>query len=1463
MKINKLLTGCLITAATAAGAIGVSQRYASPRLIALQADDDEDNMPGQVPNKPENVTVTVPADGSHLVHFEFDAPTGVLGNLSNAGWLKYNITEANKYPEQKYAEGDCEYGQHVSIDVEIPAGNHKFTIQMENAKGKSSPYNYPTGLYDYVYVGVGIPTAPKNVVLTGSGNDVTLTWDAVTTATNTSAPFTPANVRYRVVRTPDEVTVADDLEGTTWSGTLPDAAEPIGYRFNVYALHGVEESTPTQSNSYAIGSATPAWSCEFNTINNFDIFSILDANSDGTTWKWDVVSRIPIVEKSSGGSPNKNDYLISPALILEAGKLYPVEVALSSYSTSYTEIFEVVGGTAPTVAGLTEEVIPETSVSTKNINEPMVLKGFYLAPASGPNYIAIHAKTPTATYNAGALSFSIGEGLIAGAPEGVEDLVITSDPDVAPPTAEISFKAPAVNIGGSALQTLSKIEILRGESVVKTFENPAPGASLSFTDIAPEAAEYTYYITAYNEAGAGRTIERKVFVGDYRIHAPYSKTFNSQDDLAGYTVINANGDAYYWGYSSSYGLYCSSSDANGDDYIVLPAIWLDLGYKYTFSAFLRSYWDTDYVPFEILMGTEPTVEGLTTVLGSYEGEAAKIGSEVREFAFPVNVKKADNYYFAIRYKSAASSCYLLLDKVEVSEGLNVGAPKQIADLNVVPDFGGELKSVITFTAPSKNIADDDLEGNLSKIEILCDGEIIHTLTGVAKGSAQTYTDEGASQGYHTYAVTPYALSKGETTSMRVYVGANIPLAPTSATIAEPSDGRVKLTWAAPEKDVDGNDINTALVSYTIRRLTTDGSEPEVVAEGVKATEYEYQAVEAGAQKFVAYRIEAVTAGGTSEGYAETDFIPVGTPYSTPISESFDDGTLKYEFLSEGLGGYYSEWIVYNDKSMPNLVDQDGTRGVVGLYSLGTAQSRLMSGKINVEGANPVFSVWFRAVQDSQNVFSLQIREVGTPYFTTLYDGKIWADGYANDWVKASVSVKDYVGKTVQIAINGSVISNSYIFFDNIRVGEQYPVNLRANEIVAPKVMHADEASPVTVTVLNMGDLDLAAGDYTVQLYRNGEMVQSASGSALPSDSKTTVEFSELHSVDVDADELVYYAVVESAADGDNSDNTTEEAVVTLRKTILPAVTDLKAALADNGVKLEWSKPLLPTPSAIDPVKEDFESYESFAKADIGDWRLVDGDGLPFGGFNESLPGIDGPLSYFVMDNEGFYDPYNFLAAHSGTKYLVSGYVSGLSDDWLISPQVSQSSHSVTFYAKSSDAEYPETFEVLYSLGSRETSDFKSIRRYSDIPNAWTKYTVTLPEGTRYFAIRCLSNDRFLFFVDDITYTPMDPEREALILKGYNVYRDGKLITDTPVNSTEYVDGGAGKAEAVAYTVKAVYVQGNAPMSNEVTLDTTGIGSIGVDEDVEYYDLQGIRVVDPQPGQILIEVRGGKAAKVVK
>ena len=97
--------------------------------------------------------------------------------------------------------------------------------------------------------------------------------------------------------------------------------------------------------------------------------------------------------------------------------------------------------------------------------------------------------------------------------------------------------------------------------------------------------------------------------------------------------------------------------------------------------------------------------------------------------------------------------------------------------------------------------------------------------------------------------------------------------------------------------------------------------------------------------------------------------------------------------------------------------------------------------------------------------------------------------------------------------------------------------------------------------------------------------------------------------------------------------------------------------------------------------------------------------------------------------------------------------------------------------------------------------------------------------------------------------------------GYMIYADGKLIDYT--TSTSYTLSNAREAMP-DYTVRAINANGAQGHLSDVAVDTTtGIDSVGADineGEIQYFNLQGIRVANPSNG-IYIRRQGDTVEKV--
>lgn len=319
---------------------------------------------------------------------------------------------------------------------------------------------------------------------------------------------------------------------------------------------------------------------------------------------------------------------------------------------------------------------------------------------------------------------------------------------------------------------------------------------------------------------------------------------------------------------------------------------------------------------------------------------------------------------------------------------------------------------------------------------------------------------------------------------------------------------------------------------------------------------------------------------------------------------------------------------------------------------------------------------------------------------------------------------------------------------------------------------------------------------------------------------------------------------------------------------LPTPSNLQGSASNDGtISLKWTAPNLDNiiPAAYTETFESADTKDVFPTT-FGDWKFVDMDQKPIGGPNTfSLPGIDyeSRQSFFVMDASNAVFSTDELkqlySAHSGTKYLSNMYLynEGVVNDWAISPLLAGVEQDISFYARCFTKTYPETFQVLYSTTDTEISSFKQVDEEVAIQSDfWNKFFFTLPEGAKYFAIRCTSNSAYSLFIDDVTYIPASTGEKGA-LEGYNVYRNGAKINNELVTTESYVDSPQPYGEDFTYAVTAVIKdRGESAASNKfVVKEYTGIDGNEVCRtvvSVDYYDIMGCKVIQPTAGSVVVE-----------
>ncbi len=483
--------------------------------LFIPAPEADDKAPAAV----TGLAVDFP-NGSLSGTVKFTAPNTLYDGTAATGSLTYEVMANGTV----CATGSTTCGAAVSAPATLTAaGEYTFVVTVSNAAGKGPKTKIKS------FVGNGVPAAPK-ATLVYEGGKMKLTWTPVTTSAD-GGYIDASAVKYTVTRYPGEIKVANSIAGTSYEEDMAETGSLSQFYYTVVASCAGLESAPGVSNTVTLGSIALPYSNDFSTADALEGFTIIDVNDDGKKWKIDTSKGAACMGYNS--TLAMDDWLITPPLRLEAGETYLVSFVLFGNSTTYKEKIEVKWGAEATVAGLDKTLLEPTIVACTQNNGAITVNKTITPAAAGVYYVGFHGMSEADQYNLYVDNLLITS---ASVPAAATDLTVTPGADGAL-QATVAFKAPAVDLSGKDLTSLSKVELFRDGTLVNTFSNPAPGAALTFTDSNIAATgTYSYTVKAHNASGAGIEAEASVFVGINRPAAPEGVTMVETATLGQVTV---------------------------------------------------------------------------------------------------------------------------------------------------------------------------------------------------------------------------------------------------------------------------------------------------------------------------------------------------------------------------------------------------------------------------------------------------------------------------------------------------------------------------------------------------------------------------------------------------------------------------------------------------------------------------------------------------------------------------------------------------------------------------------------------------------------------------------------------------------------------------------------------------------------------------------------------------------------
>ncbi|MCL2289787.1 MAG: choice-of-anchor J domain-containing protein [Bacteroidetes bacterium] len=275
-------------------------------------------------------------------------------------------------------------------------------------------------------------------------------------------------------------------------------------------------------------------------------------------------------------------------------------------------------------------------------------------------------------------------------------------------------------------------------------------------------------------------------------------------------------------------------------------------------------------------------------------------------------------------------------------------------------------------------------------------------------------------------------------------------------------------------------------------------------------------------------------------------------------------------------------------------------------------------------------------------------------------------------------------------------------------------------------------------------------------------------------------------------------------------------------------TNLVVTYADacSKANLTWS-----APSAKSGIFDGAEDHPNFAQNSPGTvgWTYYENGSPTYGFQNYEFPGDYENFAYIVFNPSATFPSMAGEAdiqPRTGQKFFgcfatVPPSQGGIqpNNHWMVSPQLNADGEfTFSFWAKTFTSLYPlERMRVRYSTTNNAQASFTnylagSATTHVTVPATWTQYTYTVPANAKYVAIQCVSNDAFVFMVDDITINVGGSTTNYT----YNVYRDGVQIGTS--TTTSYTDTDFDPTVGHTWSVRVACEEGGVSAPASKTMD---------------------------------------------
>ena len=475
------------------------------------------------PAKAANLQFTEAAPGGSTGIFSFTAPNKTIDGDDLTGTLtgefRVGTTDTISFVIQPGA---------VYTSAPISIGSDYFwktiSVVVTNSSGTGSAARTT------FWGGFDVPNPATELKYVLQDEKPVLTWDAPIEGVH-SGVIDFDNLKYKIVRLPDGVVLAEAHVGTTFTdNSLP--TEMASYYYSVTPFTEQGQGDPVRSNEMVLGVPFQVPFTEGFDSERFKIWKIFSLEGSSS---WIAGAGY---YNSDGNNPNEykepnaqsryssNSWLVSPPIHLKAGAVYSFSYSVRSYNPWGPAQVRVYYGKSPDnftawhVDDSNTAELPSNFLIDHNFTlfDPVsVFTHTIVIPHTEEDAdysFAFQAYFQNGRVGAVLDDVSVVELVGPGAPDAIQNLTLTPD-NTGENKVTISFDAPETTMSGAVLTGTLDVDIYRtgSESPITSIAGVTPGETKTWVDEYAVAGNNIYRFIANNIEGRGLELIDSVYVG--------------------------------------------------------------------------------------------------------------------------------------------------------------------------------------------------------------------------------------------------------------------------------------------------------------------------------------------------------------------------------------------------------------------------------------------------------------------------------------------------------------------------------------------------------------------------------------------------------------------------------------------------------------------------------------------------------------------------------------------------------------------------------------------------------------------------------------------------------------------------------------------------------------------------------------------------------------------------------------